>query len=281
MTDKLIVTDGTSSGLSTGAAISDTDYLELQQSTSAPASTVNQQFSAIKTWIKSWIAKADVGLGNVANSLQLVAASNLSDLASAPAAILNLGASPKLYSTYVASRYYGLPFYSYTGTATPTASRAAMIPFFVLQKVTISTIDIRTAAGATGNWQAAIYASDAATCRPTGTPLAQSSASASTAGTNTNVDSAFTSNVQLLPGVLYWLGFNTDTSTPTYSSMSSVLGGPQLLGSTTNTETLGAGLLGLWVSQTLGTWPDMTSQSFTALSASSVPGMTFKVASVP
>lgn len=67
MTDKLIVTDGTTSGLSAGSTISDTDYFELQQTTTAPASTVNQQFSAIKTWIKSWIAKADVGLSNASN----------------------------------------------------------------------------------------------------------------------------------------------------------------------------------------------------------------------
>lgn len=68
MTDKLIATDGTTSGLSAGAAISDTDYLELQQAVVSPASTVNSQFSAIKTWIKSWIVKGDVGLGNVSNT---------------------------------------------------------------------------------------------------------------------------------------------------------------------------------------------------------------------
>lgn len=48
------------------------------------------QFSVIKTWIKSWIVKADVGLGNVSNALQLVAANNLSDLANVATAKSNL-----------------------------------------------------------------------------------------------------------------------------------------------------------------------------------------------
>lgn len=67
MTDYLIKTDGTSSGLTLGAAISDTDALEVQQAFVAPASTLHQTFAAIKTWIKAWIVKSDVGLGNVSN----------------------------------------------------------------------------------------------------------------------------------------------------------------------------------------------------------------------
>lgn len=63
MTDALIKTDGTTAGLSAGAPIADTDVIEIQQTTVAPASTVYEPFSAIKTWIKSWIAASDVGLG--------------------------------------------------------------------------------------------------------------------------------------------------------------------------------------------------------------------------
>jgi len=105
MTDYLIKTDGTSSGLTLGSAIADTDAFEVQQAFIAPASTLHQTFAAIKTWIKAWIVKADVGLGNVANSLQLVAASNLSDLADADAARINLSVG------------YGFPrnrFYAFT-----------------------------------------------------------------------------------------------------------------------------------------------------------------------
>lgn len=63
MTDALIKTDGTTAGLSAGGAITDTDVIEVQQTTDAPASTVFEPFSAVKTWIKSWIAASDVGLG--------------------------------------------------------------------------------------------------------------------------------------------------------------------------------------------------------------------------
>ena len=47
-------------------------------------------FAGIKTWIQGWLTKAMVGLGNVANSLQLVAASNLSDLVNVDTARSNL-----------------------------------------------------------------------------------------------------------------------------------------------------------------------------------------------
>jgi len=57
MTDKLIKTDGTSSGLTLGSAIADTDAFEVQQAFVAPASTQHQTFAAVKTWIKAWITK--------------------------------------------------------------------------------------------------------------------------------------------------------------------------------------------------------------------------------
>lgn len=68
MTDYLIKTDGTAAGLTLGSAIADTDALEVQQAFSAPATTLHQTFAAIKTWIKAWIVKGDVGLGNVDNT---------------------------------------------------------------------------------------------------------------------------------------------------------------------------------------------------------------------
>jgi hypothetical protein len=111
MTDKLIKTDGTSSGLTLGSAIADTDAFEVQQAFVAPASTLHQTFAAVKTWIKAWITKTDVGLANVANSLQLVAASNLSDLADALTARGNLqvgyGAARNRF--YVFTDFLGQP----------------------------------------------------------------------------------------------------------------------------------------------------------------------------
>lgn len=51
-------------GLTVAAAAADTDTLPVNQG----AGNLKQTFAAIKTWIKGWIAKADVGLGNVDNT---------------------------------------------------------------------------------------------------------------------------------------------------------------------------------------------------------------------
>ena len=52
------------SGMSSAAAASDTDTFPTNQG----AGNLKQTFAAIKTWIKAWIVKADVGLGNVDNT---------------------------------------------------------------------------------------------------------------------------------------------------------------------------------------------------------------------
>jgi hypothetical protein len=50
-------------GLAAAAVVSLTDTIPTNQG----AVNLKQTFTAIQTWIRSWIAKADVGLGNVAN----------------------------------------------------------------------------------------------------------------------------------------------------------------------------------------------------------------------
>lgn len=50
-------------GLSAAAAAADADTFPVNQG----AGNLKQTFAAIKTWIKAWIVKGDVGLGNVAN----------------------------------------------------------------------------------------------------------------------------------------------------------------------------------------------------------------------
>jgi hypothetical protein len=84
MTDKLISDLG-----SIGAALADNTATEVQRN--GQTTTEQALLSDWKTWIKSWIAKADVGLGNVSNNAQLTIANNLSDLASAATARSSLG----------------------------------------------------------------------------------------------------------------------------------------------------------------------------------------------
>lgn len=52
------------SGMSAAAAVSDTDTFPVNQG----AGNLKQTLAAVKTWIKGWIVKADVGLGNVDNT---------------------------------------------------------------------------------------------------------------------------------------------------------------------------------------------------------------------
>lgn len=52
--------------LPAATAVSDTDLLPVAQGNTTKKSTL----SLVKAWIKGWIAKGDVGLGDVANVLQ-------------------------------------------------------------------------------------------------------------------------------------------------------------------------------------------------------------------
>lgn len=75
MTDKLILTDGTSAGLAAAGAFSDSDGIEVQQTTAAPASTSGGTLAQLWTWILSKIAansdtvrsNAQLGFGSLRN----------------------------------------------------------------------------------------------------------------------------------------------------------------------------------------------------------------------
>lgn len=56
--------DASAFGRGNAAAVADSDTVSVNQG----ASDKRQTFSAIKTWVRSWLAKADVGLSNVDNT---------------------------------------------------------------------------------------------------------------------------------------------------------------------------------------------------------------------
>jgi hypothetical protein len=92
-------------GLPAAAAVADADTLPVNQG----AGNLKQTFAAIKTWIKGWIAKADVGLGDVPN-VDATNASNISGgtLATARGGV-NLGAWTNYTCTAVAETPGGTP----------------------------------------------------------------------------------------------------------------------------------------------------------------------------
>jgi hypothetical protein len=184
---------------------------------------------------------------------------------------------------YIVGNWY-LPFGGQnaliTGVA-PGSGTIKLYPAYIKQKITIDTLGLRiTTLSVGGNVQIAIYANNYTTGKPTGNALI-STASMSTASA-VNVNSA--ASLQLNPG-LYWFATNSDNATSAYTSFntsSSYIS--SIIGSTTQSNTLGngQGYAGLSVSQTFGTWPDLTAGSFTESTANqTMPVVQFKVVSVP
>lgn len=172
----------------------DTEFLfgAADQSSGTP---IPYAFSIIKTWVKGWIAKADVGLGNVdntsdvtknaasvtltnktltspvintptgivkgdvglgnvLNSVQLVAANNLSDLGNASTARTNLGigpvAGPYYPATGLANIYTGPVGVTTMSTGAVTALRLYMIPIYWRGGAATTIAWTMTVAGAAG-----------------------------------------------------------------------------------------------------------------------------------
>ena len=146
------------------------------------------------------------------------------------------------------------------------ASTIYFAPFFVLQPITVQALGVHvntTSAG--GNVQLAIYASNSATGRPTGSALC-STASLSVASAVAVSGTAACG--LLLPGVMYWSAANDDNSTATFAGINvngtrtSWLFGSATLANVAN-ATNGDGPNGVSTPQTFGTWPSVTSATFT------------------
>lgn len=287
---------------SAGAAVANADTFPTNQG----AGTLKQTFTAVQTWIRSWIAKGDVGLGNVTNALSTAATSSPgvgNDNTQGYVAGISTWTRTDTGDTWICrSAATGAAVWipqilwgfipgnwvlqdgvmsGATGT-NPGIGSIRLYPALVKKRCTLSNLGIRIAAGATGNIQAAIYKNNPATGRPTGTPLV-STASISTASSATNVGSAAV--VQLEAG-LYWFATNTDNATSTMSSLlATSLNGSILIGSATPANVLGGAsgnLIGVSTPATFGTWGDLTAATFTEVAAAlTVPLVLMQIGSVP
>ena len=167
------------------------------------------------------------------------------------------------------------------GGVNPGVGSIRLFPGIIRHRMTIAQLGVRISTTNAGNVQAAIYANNPATGRPTGNALA-STASMSTASAATVTADA---SVQVESG-LYWFGTCLDNATATLATISNTIGVgmSRLIGSSTasNVMTTTACLTGVNVSGTFGTWPDLSSASFTENQGSSAYGaVQFKVGSIP
>lgn len=112
-------------GLSAAAAAADADTIPVNQG----AGNLKQTFTAIKTWIKGWIVKADVGLGNVdntsdatKNSAAVTLANKVMDFANNTISNITLA----MFATNVADTDGTLAANSDTRVATQKATKTAI-----------------------------------------------------------------------------------------------------------------------------------------------------------
>lgn len=187
---------------------------------------------------------------------------------------------------YLSGKYYAFPGMDMgqAAAASGNVNRIVLLPFIADADVTMSGIMFRLSAGAAGNIQPAIYASDPSTLLWTGNPLAKPAASASTAGSNTNIDLVFSSNLAIVDGKLYWLAINIDNASATTPQLAATKGiASRLIGDATASNALNAGsavFQGYYITNTLvsGSWPDLTSTAATGIATAGVPFPMFKVA---
>lgn len=186
-----------------------------------------------------------------------------------------------LHPGYVASNWYPV---TPDTVGTPTASGLNLIkfiPFILPRPVTISDLGIRiTTASAGGNIQLAIYASTTSGARkPTGVALG-STASITTA-TATTVSAVLAGgNITLNEMTEYWGAINADNATVVVQSIApagglfSWLNGSTAMGSIANAAAVGVNFYQL--TQTYGTWPDVSASSFAEQQNASSPRLLIK-----
>jgi hypothetical protein len=170
-----------------------------------------------------------------------------------------------------AGRYFAPP----GGGSSTTISNNTIYwhPFTVPSKTVISALGGVQSGGA-GNFQVAIYRTNAAGLRPTGAAIAETGNIS-----NAAVGSAAPAggDVTLYPGILYWIAGNTNTNSLSVSGGFSGMTGMNVfngVGRNATSEIAGADstVRGLTSPHTFGTWPDVTTPpTYTELTNAGAP----------
>ena len=152
-------------------------------------------------------------------------------------------------------------------------------PIYIPRAITVSDLGCNLSTGAAGgNVKLAIYAHDASTNRPSGTPLAETG-NISTTSTGLISADITGANVTLAAGV-YWAAFWMDNTTAVlrciqrdHITLATSLIGSATLGNVIDTS--GFALGGLTSAETFGTWPNATSETFTEARENRVAALIF------
>lgn len=185
-----------------------------------------------------------------------------------------------IHPGHVSARWY-TPFY-FGRVNNGAASSSGTIyyhPIYITRTITISDLgcSIQTAS-AGGNVKLAIYANNASTARPTGTPLAETG-NISTTSTGLVSADITGANVTLAAG-MYWGAFWMDNTTAILRCIERLDFNiaPHLVGSATLSnvvDTSNLVLNGLSSAETFGTWPDASGETFTEVRENRVHALLF------
>jgi hypothetical protein len=167
-----------------------------------------------------------------------------------------------------------MPYYGNIGSgAASTANTIYFIPFFVWQDVTIggasaNMLGVRVSAlVASSSFQLAIYNASSTTNLPTGTALA-TTANMSGATAAVVTSTATPSSLALSSGKLYWAAVNGSAAIGYQAIIAASIGMNAFWGNSSasggiNTGNASVGPSSLSLAQTFGTWPDVSSSTFT------------------
>lgn len=181
----------------------------------------------------------------------------------------------------ISGRWFFPPFQTMgNGTALNATGTVQFVPFLIPYTVTVTEVTGRVVTAASGgNVQFAIYANNAATGRPTGSPLISTGSASTTTATSVPIPASFSATPTLTPG-LYWFGVNADATAGGVAVMTTLVNtatiGASFIGSATVSNLVtatGAVTLSLTTPLTFGTWGDLTSATFTEVNTlkSAVP----------
>lgn len=166
----------------------------------------------------------------------------------------------------VSGNYYSLCNTQGASVSTSvTLGTIHLTPFILDSPMTVSELAYRQTSGVAGNISLALYASSATTGMPTGSALGSTASTAVASGVNSV---ALTANVTLAANTLYYHAKNTSSSTPFllgYDAGATASFASFYVGSGTLADILTPAVIRGWsVTQAFGTWPSLTSASFTA-----------------